>query len=166
MALMLNLGGVGECVRLIWEWSVHNQESGDLHWVLKPLCSKIGEWPEFIPSNNGEHAISVREAFELFLGIIEIVKCPTITCTIWMHKIDNLRFVTFSIFLLRGQGWFVLLYWPTTTFHWRWHITFCRCTFCAFCRDVCGNILYVVGFKSYENGSSRDAFGINYVGNK
>jgi hypothetical protein len=31
MALVLHLGGVGECVRLIWEWSVHNQESGDLH---------------------------------------------------------------------------------------------------------------------------------------
>jgi hypothetical protein len=30
MALMLHLGGVGECVRLIWGWSVHNQESGDL----------------------------------------------------------------------------------------------------------------------------------------
>jgi hypothetical protein len=28
MALVLHLGGVGECVRLIWEWSVHNQESG------------------------------------------------------------------------------------------------------------------------------------------
>jgi hypothetical protein len=27
---MLHLGGVGECVRLIWEGSVHNQESGDL----------------------------------------------------------------------------------------------------------------------------------------
>jgi hypothetical protein len=35
MALMLHLGGVGECVRLIWEWSVHNQESGDLH--IQPL---------------------------------------------------------------------------------------------------------------------------------
>jgi hypothetical protein len=36
MALVLHLGGVGECVRLIWEWSVHNQESGDLHmgtWI-------------------------------------------------------------------------------------------------------------------------------------
>ena len=31
MALVLHLGGVGECVRLIWEWSDHNQESGDLH---------------------------------------------------------------------------------------------------------------------------------------
>ena len=31
LALVLHLGGVGECVRLIWEWSVHNQESGDLH---------------------------------------------------------------------------------------------------------------------------------------
>jgi hypothetical protein len=32
MALVLHLGGVGECGRLIWEWSVHSQESGDLHW--------------------------------------------------------------------------------------------------------------------------------------
>jgi hypothetical protein len=31
LALVLHLGGVGECVRPIWEWSVHNQESGDLH---------------------------------------------------------------------------------------------------------------------------------------
>jgi hypothetical protein len=31
MALMLHLGGVGECVSLIWEWSDHDQESGDLH---------------------------------------------------------------------------------------------------------------------------------------
>jgi len=31
LALVLHLGGVGECVRVIWEWSVHNQESGDIH---------------------------------------------------------------------------------------------------------------------------------------
>jgi hypothetical protein len=31
LALVLHLGGVGKCMRLIWEWSVHNQESGDLH---------------------------------------------------------------------------------------------------------------------------------------
>ena len=31
MALVLHLGGVGECVSLIWEWSDHDQESGDLH---------------------------------------------------------------------------------------------------------------------------------------
>jgi len=31
LALVLHLGGVGEYVRLIWEWSVHNQESVDLH---------------------------------------------------------------------------------------------------------------------------------------
>ena len=30
MALVLHLGGVGECVSLIWEWSDHGQESGDL----------------------------------------------------------------------------------------------------------------------------------------
>jgi len=35
LVLHLDLGGVGECVRLIWEWSVHNQESGDLQpWRL------------------------------------------------------------------------------------------------------------------------------------
>jgi hypothetical protein len=31
MALVLHLSGVGESLRLIWEWSFHNQESGDLH---------------------------------------------------------------------------------------------------------------------------------------
>jgi len=31
MALVLHLGGVGEWMRLIWAWSVHGQESGDLH---------------------------------------------------------------------------------------------------------------------------------------
>jgi hypothetical protein len=31
MALVLHLGGIGECGRLIWEWSVHSQESEDLH---------------------------------------------------------------------------------------------------------------------------------------
>ncbi len=43
MALVLHLGGVGECMRLIWEWSVHNQESGDLQKVAKPferLCNQ------------------------------------------------------------------------------------------------------------------------------
>jgi len=25
LALVLHLGGVGKCVRLIWEWSVHDQ---------------------------------------------------------------------------------------------------------------------------------------------
>ena len=30
-ALVLHLGGVGECMRLIWGWSDHGQESGDLH---------------------------------------------------------------------------------------------------------------------------------------
>ena len=34
MALMLHLGDVGKCVRLIGEWSVHNQESGDLQPTL------------------------------------------------------------------------------------------------------------------------------------
>jgi len=29
MALVLHLGGIGKCVRLIWEWSVHDQESGN-----------------------------------------------------------------------------------------------------------------------------------------
>jgi hypothetical protein len=31
LALVLHFGGVGECVRLIWERSVRDQESGDLH---------------------------------------------------------------------------------------------------------------------------------------
>jgi hypothetical protein len=31
LALVLHLGGVGECVRLIWGWSDQGQESGDLH---------------------------------------------------------------------------------------------------------------------------------------
>ncbi len=31
LALVLHLGGVGECVRLIWGWSDRGQESGDLH---------------------------------------------------------------------------------------------------------------------------------------
>jgi hypothetical protein len=31
MALVLHLGGVGKCMRLIWAWSVHGQKSGDLH---------------------------------------------------------------------------------------------------------------------------------------
>ncbi len=30
MALVLHLGGVGKCGRLIWDWSVQAQESGDL----------------------------------------------------------------------------------------------------------------------------------------
>ncbi len=32
---MLHLGGVGECMRLIWGWSDHGQESGDLQVFLK-----------------------------------------------------------------------------------------------------------------------------------
>ena len=34
LALVLHLGGVGKCVRLIWGWSDHGQESGDLHKVF------------------------------------------------------------------------------------------------------------------------------------
>ncbi len=30
---MLHLGGVGEYVSQIWGWSVHSQESGDLHTI-------------------------------------------------------------------------------------------------------------------------------------
>ena len=58
MALVLHLGGVGECVRLIWEWSVHNQESGDLHTTHKleipkgcaryPQASILGIWNSHI----------------------------------------------------------------------------------------------------------------------
>ena len=37
MALVLHLGGVGKCARLIWKWSVHDQESGGIYkwWWLK-----------------------------------------------------------------------------------------------------------------------------------
>ena len=34
MVLVLHLGGVGKDVRLIWEWSVHDQESEDLHTLV------------------------------------------------------------------------------------------------------------------------------------
>jgi hypothetical protein len=34
MALVLNLGGVGEQVSQIWGWSVHSRESGDLHTLV------------------------------------------------------------------------------------------------------------------------------------
>jgi hypothetical protein len=33
MALVLHLGGVGKCGRLIWDWSVQAQESGDLQFM-------------------------------------------------------------------------------------------------------------------------------------
>ena len=36
MALVLHLGGVGKCGRLIWEWSVQSQESGDPHNTNSP----------------------------------------------------------------------------------------------------------------------------------
>ncbi len=36
MALVLHLGGVGECMRLIWGWSDHGQELGDLHIHCEP----------------------------------------------------------------------------------------------------------------------------------
>ncbi len=36
LALVLHLGGVGECVSLIWERSVYDQESGDLHDESSP----------------------------------------------------------------------------------------------------------------------------------
>jgi hypothetical protein len=34
MALVLHLGGVGKWMRLIWKWSAHGQESGDLQVVV------------------------------------------------------------------------------------------------------------------------------------
>ena len=40
MALVLHLGGVGEWMRLIWEWSAHGQESGDLHSLPTVICRK------------------------------------------------------------------------------------------------------------------------------
>ncbi len=44
MALVLHLGDVGKCRRLIWDWSVQAQESGDLHiWALPyPNFPKFG----------------------------------------------------------------------------------------------------------------------------
>ena len=41
MALMLHLGGVGECKSLIWGWSVHSQESGDLQWWQRYYYKKF-----------------------------------------------------------------------------------------------------------------------------
>jgi hypothetical protein len=37
MALVLHLGGVGKYGRLIWEWSVQAQESGDLQGRQPPV---------------------------------------------------------------------------------------------------------------------------------
>jgi hypothetical protein len=45
MALVLHLAGVGKCGRLIWDWSVQAQESGDLH----TLAAKFIMW-----GNNGQ----------------------------------------------------------------------------------------------------------------
>ena len=46
MALVLHLGGVGDCGRLIWEWSVHSQESGDLHLLsFVPVVDRL----KFVP---------------------------------------------------------------------------------------------------------------------
>jgi len=42
LALVLHLGGVAECMRLIWEWSVHNQESGDLQLLLNSARATSG----------------------------------------------------------------------------------------------------------------------------
>ena len=44
MALVLHLGGVGECMRLIWEWSVHGQESGDLQTLGSLGILPFGIW--------------------------------------------------------------------------------------------------------------------------
>jgi hypothetical protein len=46
LALVLHLGGVGECGRLIWVWSVQAQESGDLHTFAATfiMWGNIGQW--------------------------------------------------------------------------------------------------------------------------
>jgi len=54
LALVLHLGGVGECVRLIWEWSVHNQE----FWGSTPPASP----PVFT------HSLSMEEKDLLLLA--------------------------------------------------------------------------------------------------
>ena len=46
MALVPHLGGVGECVRLIWERSDHDQEPGDLH----TLAATFKMWGEIMLS--------------------------------------------------------------------------------------------------------------------
>ncbi len=46
MALVLHLGGVGECVRLIWGWSDHGQESEDLH-TLRATFIMWGNYAQF-----------------------------------------------------------------------------------------------------------------------
>jgi hypothetical protein len=51
LALMLHLGGVGECGRLIWVWSVQAQESGDLQlcdmdaMIMLIDSMKTKDWP-------------------------------------------------------------------------------------------------------------------------
>ncbi len=44
-ALVLHLGGVGECVRLIWGWSDHGQESGDLQGGRFAILTKSVHCP-------------------------------------------------------------------------------------------------------------------------
>ena len=41
--ILLHLGGVAKCVRLIWEWSDHHQESGDLQKGHRE-CKKKGAY--------------------------------------------------------------------------------------------------------------------------
>jgi len=63
LALVLHLGGVGECVRLIREWSFHNQESGD----LQDVC-----WGEVFRRSRGIRNTSCHISFEFLF----IISCP------------------------------------------------------------------------------------------
>ncbi len=67
MALVLHLGGVGKCVRLIWEWSVHNQESGDLQVLLDAIDKDGAILPEGIEGDQ------IREVVEVMDGPVSKV---------------------------------------------------------------------------------------------
>ncbi len=78
MALMLHLGGVGKCGRLIWEWSVHSQESGDLH-----LHSYNGARGGQILENWGQAELR-RHCFDF----VEAVNHPTLHHTSVIHAYE------------------------------------------------------------------------------
>ncbi len=54
LALLLHLGGVGECVRLIRGWSDHGQESGDLQ---KGQQQKQKTWRSNSKASRQEYAL-------------------------------------------------------------------------------------------------------------
>ncbi len=72
------------------------------------------------------------------LGIIEIVKCPTKWCIIWLCYIDNLmtQFFFFDSFL-RGRA---------VTFHGHWGLFWWglwSCSWCGFCHIVDDDMIFV-----------------------